>query len=151
VPIEETPQRTATGPNSLLGECGMRYSGVNRMAARGVRTGTSLARTLRGYLETSLSDLIPPNTIACKIIDGDDYRGDDDFVEAEVTVNGRALVFHAEGAGDTDPKKANGLLGVMDRETGDTVSGPNDSRTWSRIEQLVRFASKRKALMSSDR
>jgi hypothetical protein len=42
-------------------------------------------------------------------------------------------------------------LGVMDRETGDTVSGPNDSRTWSRIEQLVRFASKRKPLMSSDR
>jgi ABC transporter substrate binding protein len=50
------------------------YVGINRISARGVRTGPSLARTLKGYIESTMSDLIPPNTIVCKIIEGENYH-----------------------------------------------------------------------------
>jgi hypothetical protein len=118
----------------------MRYTGVNRMSARGVRVGPSLARTLRGYIETTLSDLIPPNTIVCKIQDGDDLYGMDDFVECEVEINRTKVKFHIEGTAGDDPTKPQGLSGV--EIDGNRITGPNDPTTWKRIEQFVRFASK---------
>jgi hypothetical protein len=57
------------------------------------------ARTLKGYIESTTSDLIPPNTIVCKIVDGENYRGEDDFVEFEAKIKRRAFVFHCEAAG----------------------------------------------------
>jgi hypothetical protein len=118
------------------------YMGINRFSARGVRTGPSLERTLKGYIESTMSDLIAPNTIVCKIIEGENYYGDDDFVEFETKINGRALVFHCEAADDNDPKKTRGLIGVRDEETGEVVAGPTDPTTWNRVEAFVRFAVK---------
>ena len=118
------------------------YVGINRISPRGVRAGPSLARTLKGYIESTMSDLISPNTIVCKIIEGENHYGDDAFVEFETKINGRAFVFHCEAADDNDAKKARGLIGVRDEETGEVVAGPTDPTTWKRVDAFVRLAVK---------
>jgi len=64
--------------------------------------------TSKDSCESTMSDLIPPNTIVCKIIEGGNC-GDNDFVEFETKINGRAFVFHSRAADDNDPKKRTGI------------------------------------------
>jgi hypothetical protein len=124
----------------------MRYTGVNRVLPRGMRTHVALIRALRSYIEQHLLDLVDMNKFEPIIGDGAYDRGRDDVVEAHITISGQRFQFHVEGTEQTEnDSKPCGLLGVLHEATGMTVKGPVDGATWERIEAFVWFAAKRDA------
>jgi hypothetical protein len=83
-------------------------------------------------------DPVDMNKLEPKVIEGDDLRGSDDFVEAEVIINGKKFVFHIEPPDENNPKKARGLIGVRHEDTAEQFAGPLDPThvgpTWARVE-----------------
>jgi len=101
-----------------------------------------LTRTLRAYVENGLRDLVDTSRFEPIVLEGDDVWGRDDVIEAYLKINNQDLCLHIEGTSEVDPDKPQGLLGVVHEQTGATVKGPVDPKTWQQIEALVRFVAK---------
>jgi hypothetical protein len=120
----------------------MRERRVYDRRRSGLRTSVMLTRTLRSYVENGLRDLVDMSRFEPFVLEGDDIWGRDDVIEAHLKINGQDFCLHIEGTGEDDPDKPQRLLGVVHEQTGATVKGPLDPKTWQQIEALVRFAAK---------